>query len=505
MKSGGLLRTKNGKTLPSSIQEPGGIANDAPILNSLAAHIAVLAPDGTILLANHAWSQFARQNENSPMRGAVPGANYLDECRRAASEGVPGAEAALKGIQSVLHGKRRAFELEYPCHSARKQRCFLMHVSPFKGANRGAVVSHTDVTDRKAAEIAVQRSESTIRALLESSTQSVLAVDAKEKIVLANGNTEAMFGYKREELLGQRLDILIPEDFRGRHAAHHRTYFANMRNRPMGIGLDLTARRKEGSTFPVEIALSGIETAEGKFAVAFVTDISERRRMEQAGRMHEREIQALTASLLTAHEEERRRVSRELHDQICQQLASLAIELGGLAAAPPPADREKRLKELQARVIKTSEMTRHIAYQMHPSILDDLGLVASLRSLCREFSERTADIELNFSSGEAHAPVSREVASCLYRIAQQSLENIAQHAAARHVSVTLQFRKGTASLTIADDGVGFDISVVQGQGGLGLIGMAERARSVHAKFSISTRPGQGTRIAVEVPLSGSHV
>jgi signal transduction histidine kinase len=205
---------------------------------------------------------------------------------------------------------------------------------------------------------------------------------------------------------------------------------------------------------------------------------------------------------MTAHEEERRRVSRELHDQICQQLASLAIELGGLAAAPPPADREKRLKELQARVIKTSEMTRHIAYQMHPSILDDLGLVASLRSLCREFSERTADIELNFSSGEAHAPVSREVASCLYRIAQQSLENIAQHAAARHVSVTLQFRKGTASLTIADDGVGFDISVVQGQGGLGLIGMAERARSVHAKFSISTRPGQGTRIAVEVPLSG---
>jgi PAS domain S-box-containing protein len=351
----------------------------------------------------------------------------------------------------------------------------------------------------------VQRSESTIRALLESSTQSVLAVDAKEKIVLANGNTEAMFGYKREELLGQRLDILIPEDFRGRHVAHHRTYFANMRNRPMGIGLDLAARRKEGSTFPVEIALSGIETAEGKFAVAFVTDISERRRMEQAGRMHEREIQALTASLLTAHEEERRRVSRELHDQICQQLASLAIELGGLAAAPPPADREKRLKELQARVIKTSEMTRHIAYQMHPSILDDLGLVASLRSLCREFSERTADIELNFSSGEAHAPVSREVASCLYRIAQQSLENIAQHAAARHVSVTLQFRKGTASLTIADDGVGFDISVVQGQGGLGLIGMAERARSVHAKFSISTRPGQGTRIAVEVPLSGSHV
>jgi PAS domain S-box-containing protein len=484
---------------PQCLTSPKG---GEAILNSLPAHIAVLAPDGTILLTNHAWNRFARSNGNPPLRGAGPGANYLDECRRAASEGAPGAKAALDGIRSVLRGKHRAFELEYPCHSARKQRWFLMHVSPFKGPARGAVVSHTDVTDRKIAEIAMQRSESTIRALLESTTQSVLAVDANERIVLAKGNTQAMFGYQPEKLLGQRLDILIPEDFRGRHGAHHRAYFADMRNRPMGIGLDLAARHKDGSTFPVEVALSSIETAEGRFAVAFVADITERKQLEHSARMHEREIRALAASLLTAQEEERRRVSRELHDQVCQQLASLAIGLGGLAAAPPPSDREKRLKELQAHVIKTSEMTRHIAYQMHPSILDDLGLVASLGSLCREFSERAADIELKFSSGAAHAPVSREVASCLYRTAQQSLENIAQHAAARHVSVALQFRKGTASLTIADDGVGFDILAVQGQGGLGLIGMAERARLVHAKFSISTRPGHGTRIAVEVPLSG---
>jgi PAS domain S-box-containing protein len=471
------------------------------ILNSLSAQIAVLARDGIILSTNRAWNRFARANGNPPLRCAGPGANYLDECRRAASEGVPGAKAALDGIRSVLRGKRRAFELEYPCHSARKQRWFLMHVSPFKGA-RGAVISQTDVTDRKIAEIAMQRSESTIRALLESTTQSVLAVDAKERIVLANGSTEAMFGYKREELLGRQLDILIPEEHRGQHAPHHRAYFADMRNRPMGLGLDLAARRKDGSTFPVEVALSSIETAEGRFAVAFVADITERKRLEHSGKMQDREIRGLAASLLTAQEEERRRVSRELHDQICQQLASLAIDIGGLAAAPPPPDREKRLKEVQARVIKTSEMTRHIAYQMHPSILDDLGMVASLRSLCREFSERSGDIELEFSSGAAHAPVSREVASCLYRIAQQSLENIAQHAAARHVSLALKIRKGTASLTVADDGVGFDIFVVQGRGGLGLIGMAERARLVHAKFSISTRPGQGTRIAVEVPLSG---
>ena len=488
----------NAKATPASDLR----ADDESILNSLSAHIAVLAADGTILTTNRAWNHIARENGNPPMRGAGPGANYLEACRQAASDGVPGAQAAVDGIESVLQGRRSAFELECPCHCASRQCWFLMHVLAFKGTKRGAVISHTDVTDRKTAEIAVQRSESTIRALLESSTQSVLAVDTNQIIVLAKGNTEAMFGYSRGELRGQPIETLIPGIVRERHKAHRRTYFANMQTRPMGIGLDLNARRKDGSTFPVEVGLSAIETAEGKLAVAFVSDVTERRQMEHAVRMHEREIRALAASLLTAHEEERRRVSRELHDQICQQLASLAMDIGGLAAASPREDRQSRLKELQARVIKTSEMARHIAYQMHPSILDDLGLVASLRSLCREFSEHSGDIELKFTSDAVHAPVSREVASCLYRIAQQSLENIAKHASARHVWVTLKFRKGIASLTIADDGVGFGQREVQGQGGLGLIGMEERARLVHAKLTIATRPGHGTRVAIEVPLSG---
>ena len=114
---------------------------------------------------------------------------------------------------------------------------------------------------------------------------------------------------------------------------------------------------------------------------------------------HAQEVQALAASLLTAQEEERRRVSRELHDQICQQLASLAFDIGGLVADLPPAeDAQRRLKALQARVVKASEETRHIAYELHPLVLDDLGLVASLRALCNEFSERNPDIALEFTT-----------------------------------------------------------------------------------------------------------
>ncbi len=232
-----------------------------------------------------------------------------------------------------------------------------------------------------------------------------------------------------------------------------------------------------------------------------IEDVTERKRLEQAAQEHAQEVQALAASLLTAQEEERRRVSRELHDEIGQQLASLAIDIGGLAAdAPHPEDAPGRLRALQARVVKASEVARHIAYELHPSVLDDLGLVASLRSLCKEFSARAKNTKFKFTGDTMPASLPREVASCLYRVAQESLQNISKHANAQHVSAALTLRKGSVALTIADDGVGFDPAAVKGRGGLGLIGMEERARLVKGKLSITAKPGSGTRVTIEAPL-----
>jgi PAS domain S-box-containing protein len=373
-------------------------------------------------------------------------------------------------------------------------------------ATQTILIAIEDITERKQAKEELETKESTIRALLDSATQSVVAVNGDRKIVLVNGNTAKMFGYSREELLGQTLEVLVPESAQGRHVEHHRAYFANMQSRPMGIGLNLEGRRKDGTSFPVEIGLSAIRTAAGKLAVAFVSDVTQRLQLEQAARAHAQEVQALAASLLTAQEEERRRVSRELHDQICQQLASLAIDIGRLAVNPPsPEDAPTRLKALQARVVKASEETRHIAYELHPSVLDDLGLVASLRGLCKEFSERAANIVLDVTDIALPGSVPREVASCLYRVAQESLENIARHSGAQHVSVALALQKGTVVLTIADDGIGFDPEAVKGRGGLGLIGMEERARLVNGKLSIVAQPGHGTRIAIKIPLPASSL
>lgn len=469
------------------------------ILNSLPANVAVLAPDGAILATNEAWDRFARENGDPPLKSIGTSANYLDACRQAAASGEPHAQAALNGILSVLQGDRQFFQFEYPCSSATQPRWFLMSVSPLLGKQGGAVVTHSNITDRKLAEVALQASEFTIRSLLASAPQAVIAVSADEKIVFVNGSVENMFGYTPEELVGQPLEILVPEQSRKIHADAHRVYFARMQSRPMGIGLDLLGRRKDGVTFPVEISLSAIETAQGQLAIAFVSDITKRREIEKSATEHGKEIQALAASLLTAQEEERRRVSRELHDQICQQLASLAIDMGSLAADPQfPGEYQGRLKELQARVVKASDATRHLAYELHPSVLEDLGLVASLRELAKDFSRHTK-IPAKLTHSPLPVALPREVGACLYRVAQESLQNIAKHASARNVTIALSFRKGNAQLRVVDDGVGFNSQIAKGSGGLGLIGMEERVRLVNGKLAISSHLGRGTRIALEIP------
>ena len=364
------------------------------------------------------------------------------------------------------------------------------------------LIAIEDATIRKLAEEESERSESTIRALLDSSSQSVITVDERGRVAMVNVRAEKMFGRGRSELVGQPVSILISDQAQAAFADHHRAHLAEVLKRQGGIDLSLEGRRSDGTFFPADVSLSVIQTGSGKFIVAFVSDVTQRMQLERTAQTHASQVQALAARLLSVQEEERRRVSRELHDQICQQLASLAIDISAFAAAPtpPPKERERRLKELQARVVQASEATRHIAYQLHPSVLDDLGLAASLGALCKQFSEREG-VKVQFHHSDLPPEISREVASCLYRVAQESLQNIARHSGAKKVAVTVTVKKGNIALSVVDDGTGFDIEAARGRGGLGLVGMEERARLVQGKLTIEARPGQGTRISLQVRLA----
>jgi PAS domain S-box-containing protein len=325
------------------------------------------------------------------------------------------------------------------------------------------------------------------------------------RIVSVNAAFLRVTGLSQEKVVGKPVNEVIPEPSLTIVLGKYR----------QAIEENTVVRWEETSDYPagrltgeVRVAPVFDNTGTCTHLVGSVHDITEvKRAQEIENRLTSNlaasrdEIRALAASLMRAQEDERRRVSRELHDHICHQLGSLARDISTLAVGTLPSKNLRaELEAIRERVVTTSQEAHDIAYQMHTGMIDDLGLVASLKDLCSQFSEQYQDIALDFENSGPAASIPSEVASCLYRIAEESLENAAEHSRAKFVSVHLDFRTGAVVLTIQDDGAGFDPKSVKGRGGLGLISMDERARSVNGRLTITSQLGHGTQISLEVPL-----
>lgn len=358
---------------------------------------------------------------------------------------------------------------------------------------------HRAVSQRDVARRGQQESESTSHSLFQAASQGILIVDQDGKIMMANPAVEKMFGFRLDELRAQRIETLVPEPLRAGHMTHREHFFEHPQTRPMGLGLDLQARRKDGSEFFVEISLSYIQTDRGTLAVAFVTDISKRREDEQAIRQQRADLQMLMAQMMTAQEDERRHIARNLHDDLSQTLAFLAIDVGKLAAQSPD-NLAQQLRPLQRRAVEAAETVRQISHELHPSILDDLGLVAALEQYCEEFQERSG-IATRFSSQNVPEYLPKDISSCIYRIAQESLRNVSKHSKSEKVFVKLEAVDSAVRLTVKDLGIGLVKHARESRTSIGIVGMKERARLVNGNFSLQSKPGEGTEINLEVPVS----
>jgi len=212
-------------------------------------------------------------------------------------------------------------------------------------------------------------------------------------------------------------------------------------------------------------------------------------------------LRQLTARLLHAQEEERRRIAREMHDDWTQRLASLGIEAARLERHfDTPEVGFAVLHGIQQQLMSLSEDVHSLSRQLHPSILDDLGLVEALRSECAAFSRRE-EIEVDYCPDKLPSPVPSEVALCLYRVAQEALRNVAKHAAAAEVFVTLNVVGPDIVLRIEDRGVGFDPENERNQPGLGLSSMTERIGLIQGQISVASAVGRGTTVEVRAPLT----
>jgi PAS domain S-box-containing protein len=364
----------------------------------------------------------------------------------------------------------------------------------------GASAIARDITTIDRTRRALQESQSTADALFQSAAQGIFIVDRSGRIVMANPATGRMFGYSPNELIGQPIEILIPARLHGTHGGHRDRYFAEPQSRPMGLGLDLQARRKDGSEFYAEISLSHFQSAQGTLAVAFVTDISKRRADEQALRQQREDLRTLAGRLMSAQDDERRRIARDLHDDLSQQLAHLAIDIGKLASKPSAREAVPELRPLQLRAAEAAETVRRISHELHPSILDDIGLEAAIEQYCDDFEKRTG-IATEFFSRDVPESIRAETASSVYHIAQEALRNVAKHSKTESVLVRLESSAGLVRLTIKDNGVGLPADQSEARKGIGMAAMRERAHLINASLSIQSQPGAGTEVIIEVPVT----
>jgi signal transduction histidine kinase len=260
----------------------------------------------------------------------------------------------------------------------------------------------------------------------------------------------------------------------------------------------VTARKKEGEPFDLNFT---VEYAEFEPLVDVLKSMGEKITEQfQSIQKVVGDLQGLAGRLLSVQEEERKRLARELHDDLAQRLALLVIEVGMVKCERCSDEDATILQNLQDKLIDLSEDIHRISRQLHPSIIEDLGLVDALRSEINNFS-RLEEIPVKFEPEIGSVVPPLDIAVSLFRVTQESLRNIKKHAHAKNVTIKLVQEDGSLLLTISDDGRGFDPDIVKNQPGLGLKSMRERMRLIGGSISYIPRQDQGTTVEARVDIS----
>ncbi len=528
--------------------------------------------------------------------------------------------AACLNTYEQSFNARRPFAMDYRIRTKNGEYVWVLDKGTPRFSGDGTFVGYvgcaTDIT-------ALKRAEERWRIVVESAPSAMLVVNAEGRMTMVNARVETLFGYKRSELIGESVDMLVPDSICDNHRGVRECYLTNPSLRSVSAAGELFGRRKDGSSVPIEIGLNRFRTPEGEFVLASIIDVTQRlaaeatlreseermtlaaeaanlgmwvweppetymwtsakwkkihgyspdedirydaliervhpvdreaighvvtdafknqgafhlqhrvvlpngtvRWISTSGRVEQTandgplrllgisidiservEVEAaareVSGKLITAQEDERRRIARDLHDDLNQRLAMLSVGADLLGRMDNPARAHALITDIASQVQNLSAEVHKLSYRLHPAKLDQLGLLAAARSFCHELSKQCG-VEVEFVHEDMPRDLNDAAALCLYRIIQEGLQNVFKHSGATRARVELSRHEDLITLAVSDNGCGFDMSAIGHQAGLGLVGMRERVRLMHGQIVFQSTPGQGTRIEVTIPVTLSQ-
>ena len=405
-------------------------------------------------------------------------------------------------------------------------RYYMMRILPYRTIDDridGVTLTFHDITDARRAEMRAREGDERLRFLVDSALDyAILTMNNDGRINSWNSGAERIFGYRADEIIGKEAALLFtPDDiqqgipqreleiarFTGRvdderwHIRKDgtRVYCSGVMTR-IGkgsnagfarIARDLTSQRQADDT--LRASHKELELRVGEQTAALDSEVARRSESQN-------HVMGLLHKVVTAQEDERTRIARDLHDQLGQQLTALRLALERYREAQHPDGQAEDLEKALSLARSIDSEVDFLAWELRPAALDDLGLMAALPRFIREWSAHYG-IRANFqSTGETPARLSPEAETTFYRVAQEALNNVVKHAHATRVDIVLEGQGGGITLIIEDDGVGFEPAAVDRAMGIGLVGMRERAALIGATLQVESATGKGTTVYLRCPV-----
>jgi two-component system sensor histidine kinase UhpB len=430
--------------------------------------------------------------ERAPTAAAFIAAVHPDDRRRIQDA----IDAALAGT--------RAFDAEFRIIRSDGSERFIHSLGEVARDAAGVAVHMTgsshDITEHKGAEASLRKSEERFRRYFELGLIGIAITSTDKRIMEVNDKTCEILGYERTELLQKTWqEITHPEDLPAQLAEADRLLAGDID----AYTLDKRYLRKDGTVVYTTVSVGCIRTTGGAIdhVVALIQDITERKRAEDSARQAHEQLRLLAKRLNQVREAEAGLLSRELHDEFGQMLTGIRMDLSWLASRLA-GDKPKLMSKVSsslAQVDATMRIVRNVAARLRPRILDELGLLPAIEWLVHDLQQRS-DANVAFVSNTGATALTPDQATAVFRIVQESLSNIARHAGAKRIDVSLYAQDGSLTVEIRDDGKGVRENEMTSVESIGLLGMRERALAVGGDLTLESVAGRGTVVILRLPL-----